>query len=187
MQDFDPRRQREFARVTVNLRARYHKLNPSRVEEVREKILRQPSVWATTVESTLRDMATSGSGGAEGALSRAILELSEQVVHLRSLVGEFGGPMNSVVISELSGGGGALIPDTAPEKGAILDIRIHDCEEAAPPIHFLAEVVHCKEDDPVRCGFKFTGIHPQDQDRLIRYIYKVQRKALRDAQDSEPA
>lgn len=186
MSEIDPRTQREFARIRVSLRARYQAVNPSRAEEIRDVILQQPSVWAPSVESALRDMATSGAAGSEGVLSRAILELADQVVHLKSLLGESGGPMRPVEVSELSGGGGALILDAVPEQGALMDVRLHDVAEQPPPVRFLAEVVHIQKDNPLRCGIKFVAIHPQDQDRLIRYVYQVQRRALRGSQKDQP-
>ena len=35
--------------------------------------------------------------------------------------------------------------------------------------------------DEGQCGFCFEAIHPEDQDRMVRHVFRVQRKELRDA------
>jgi hypothetical protein len=174
-----PSNDREFARIPVRIPARFKILSAEEIETLRETILDAPSVWALDGESTLRNLAASTQAGAEGILARAMLELSTQMARLTYRVLHSGGPMEPATLVQLSGGGARIECHPLLERGTRLQLRLEDHESGNPPVQVLAQVVHAEGSSPGRYGIKFETVHPADQERLIRFIYRLQRKELR--------
>jgi c-di-GMP-binding flagellar brake protein YcgR len=87
--------------------------------------------------------------------------------------------MEPGTLVELSGGGARLESHLLMERGTRLQLRLEDDESGNPPVQVVAQVVHAEGSAPGRFGVKFETIHPTDQERLIRFIYRLQRRALR--------
>lgn len=176
--DFVDHDKREFARVEVAFDALVQPLDAERANNVREIIRSRPSVWTPANESTLRDIANSGSVGPESLLAQAVLELSEQIVQLRSRVLEADAPVKAATIQQISGGGGQLECGMALTKGDRLEVLFQDGEDGIPPIRALIEIVH-NSTKAQGAGFRYDAIHPHDEKILMRMIYQLQRQALR--------
>ncbi len=172
---------REFARIDVSLCTRFRCLDEAEAEALTETLLARPSVWAPANESRLRDLASSTAAGTEGVLAQALLDLAGEIVQLRSRVLDAGGPMPSGTIVQISGGGGQLASPIDLDLHQLLELRFDDPAQCLPPIRALARIVHRRVTEVDAYGFRFEAIHPQDQDRLIRYIYQLQRQAIREA------
>jgi hypothetical protein len=175
------RDERQHARIEVRLRARFTVLDRNEAEILEERILEAPSVWSPEGENELTKMADSGQSGPEGLLARAILDLSHQIGRLSHHLLTAIGPAEMGTISQISGGGAQFSTQYLLEEGSLLDIRLVDDELEAPPVRAIAEVVHVRGAPPSRYGIAFKTIHPVDNERLIRYIYQVQRRQLRQA------
>lgn len=177
----EPRNDREYARIPVRLGARFRLLEPDEASEVSKEILTAPTVWAPSGEAEIRNLASSAKAGPQGLLAAAILEIAEQLVVLRAAVLDQGGPMQAATLGELSGGGGQLTTELLLAQETKVDLRLDDPGSDAPPLRAVAEIVHRYGPPSGRYGFRFAAIHPSDRDRLIRYLYQLQRRALRNA------
>jgi hypothetical protein len=173
--------EREWARVQVKVRARFKVIDEQEAARLEREILARPSVWGPSGEAGLRELAGSAAAGPSPLLAQALLEISRQVVRLQARFGDSGGPMETAEVGELSGGGGNLATPLLLRRGDRLELRFEDDDDDAPPVRALASVVHEGGPPPGRYGFHFDAIHSADRDRLIRFIYQVQRRALRTA------
>jgi hypothetical protein len=173
--------EREWARVQVKVRARFKVIDEQEAARLEREILARPSVWAPSGEAGLRELAGSAAGGPSPMLAQALLEISRQVVRLQARLGDSEGPMEPAEVGELSGGGGQLATPLLLHRGDRLELWFEDDDDDAPPVRARASVVHEGGPSPGRFGFHFDAIHPADRDRLIRFIYQVQRRALRTA------
>ncbi|ANM30512.1 hypothetical protein ABI59_14420 [Acidobacteria bacterium Mor1] len=169
-------RQREYARIDVQLWAKVDLLTPAKANELTERIMKRPSVWAPREESALREITLTGSG-VEAILAGSLLEVSEQIVHIRTAL-QAQGPSSPATLLQLSGGGGLLSTELMPELDSEIDLQLDAPEQGAPPIRCIARIVH--RDPPDVYGFAFAAIHPRDQERLIRYLYTLQRRSIRE-------
>lgn len=167
------RDRREYARVAVSVPVRWQALDEEDAREVRESLMEAPTVWAPTDEPRLREIAARREEPAASVLARAVLELAEEVARHRRSLADGSGPMKAGTLVELSGGGGALDLAPVPECGRLIDLRLDD----APGVRVLAEIVGPPRES--RIGFRFVAVHPQDHDRIIRYVYRIQRESLR--------
>ncbi|HEU4400471.1 MAG TPA: PilZ domain-containing protein [Candidatus Polarisedimenticolia bacterium] len=171
---------RDFARVDVHLKARFLVLERPVYALLRDQIHRSPSIWGPEEEESLRELASTALSSPNGLLARAILDLANQIARMRARLEERDGPMQVAELLNLSGSGGLL--DTGGvmlATGALLDLRIEDDASSLPPLRVLAEVVRQDRPQAGQYGLRFVAIHRQDQERLIRYIYDLQRQALR--------
>ncbi len=176
---------REFARIDVELHARFRSVSGDEIRDLEQQLALRPSVWAPTDESRLRDLASSTAAGTDGILAQALLDVAAEIVLLRSRVLDLGGPMDTGTITQLSGGGGQLVASALLDLGQDLELRLDDYEQGLPPIRALVKVVHRRGEVPDAYGFRFEVIHARDQDRLIRFIYQLQRQAIREAQSTD--
>ena len=172
--------EREFARLEVQLRARFRVVESDEdLEALTADVLRRPSVWGLEGESELWHVADSPQSGPQGLLARAVLDLARQVQRVSGQVLDESGPMNVGSVVQLSGGGIRFATSALFSNGTILLLRLMDERMEAPPVRALAEVAHVEGEAAARYGLAFTTIHPADRERLIRYIYQLQRRALR--------
>ena len=181
-----PSNEREYARIDVDLPVRFKILEAEEAAALQEILEEKATVWAPSHEKVLLDMATAGTSDREAMLAQAVLDLSEQIVKLRSHLVNSAGPMQSGAVQELSGGGGRLATKLLLEQDTLLDLSLLSGDEDCPPIRIIARIVHRNSSPPSDYGFKFEVINPQDHDRIIRYIYQIQRRALRKNLDDEP-
>ncbi len=178
----DPALERAFFRVAVHVPARLRPLAPEEVERVREAVRRAPALWAPSEVPVLEGLASRPAPSAERTLARAVLELAEQVSALRGLLLEQGGPMGAATIVELSGGGGQLAARVRLDPGQHFELRIESGGPGGPaPLRAVGEVVRLLDPSGLHCAFRFDAIHPDDQDRLVAWLYDVQREAFRRA------
>lgn len=183
MAESRPNEQREFARVDCRIPARYGIVDPAHEDRTRAEILERASVWSPANEGTLRELASSGHGH-EAQLAAALLDACAQIVTLRARIGQGGGPMQAAEIRQISGGGGKMSTSLLLEAGAVLDLRLDPADDA-PPIRTLVEIVHVDGSAEAPYGFRFAEIHAGDRERLIRFVYLLQRRALRRAAHEE--
>jgi len=172
---------RRYARVRARLRARFRVIDSMSAATLEEELLAAASVWSPRGESELVKLA----GGPEGLMATAILDISRQIQRLSYRILDSDGPMEVGELDELSGGGAKLRSKAIFEKGTLLDMRLVDEDPEAPPIHMLAEVIHVRGGPPAVYGICFRGIHPLDKERLIRFIYGLQRRELRKTHTQE--
>lgn len=175
--------EREFARIAVAFQASILPVDED-LDARRELILRAPSVWSPSNENALREMVAGDSGEANSRLAQAILDLSAQLVRLQTRMEAGGRAMTDVRVIEISGGGGQIEAPLPLQVGDRLEMRFDTTDEAVPPIRALIEILHTKGEGQA-FGFRFDALHPADQDRLIRWIYQLQRVALRNTGDEE--
>lgn len=178
----EEKNQREFGRFAVQLQARFRVIEAAdEIEALAEKVRAATEIWSPEGESELRKLADGPLSGSEGALARAILSLGRQVERLTHRLMDDGGPMEVGNIVELSGGGALFVTGAVLDPGSVLDFRVVDDEGDAPPMRVLARVVHISGPPPRQYGLRFEEIHPVDRERLIRYVYQIQRRELRKA------
>jgi hypothetical protein len=175
---------REFARVQVRIRARCRVLDERSAPIFRDRIESFPTVWAPRSEGALRDLATNQSSARDGWLAQAILDVADRLVRLESTIAAADTPGSEGWIVELSGGGGRLEIGAVYERGTMLLVSFQG-EDDAPPLQVIAEIVHIVPQPPPAYGFRFASIHEADRERLIRYLYGVQRRALRASHDGD--
>jgi hypothetical protein len=176
-----PGEEREFARIQVGLGVGVQPLDPQRAERLRADILSHPSVWAPTDASALRDLAATGGSGHEAVLAQSILELATQLVRLRNRMSRGDGPVCRATLVQLSGGGGQLEGDLPLDAGDLFELRFDDDDHnGMPPLTALGRVIH-RTEPQAGVGFCFESIHARDQELLIRAIYMLQRRALRES------
>ena len=119
-------------------------------------------------------------------LARAVLELSEQVVRLRSRVFSTADSTLPATIVQLCGGGGQLTCPTSFPSGQLLELTLQDDDDGTPPVRAIVEIIHQQGVAHIRGGvevlhgqgFRLAVIHDLDQDRLMRLIYSLQRRAI---------
>jgi len=179
MGDATSRSDREFARIPVELGARFRVLDEQAFKGLSKKLLTHASVWAPSEEKSLIDLATAGRSQPNGMLARAILDISAQVQRLSYRVLEPDVAMERAELAELSAKGCRLGSPLMLERGSLLEMRILDDGTGVPPVRVGAEVVHTDGAAPARYGVRFVIAHPTDIERLIRYIYQRQRETLR--------
>jgi hypothetical protein len=174
--------QREFARIEVAYRLSILPLDDASAAKLREQIATRPSVWALRDELSLREIVDR-TRGTEALLAQAILDLSAQIVHLRrQLPASSGAPVWSATLRQVSGGGGMIEAEVPLDIGDLFELRFIDGDDEVPHFVALARIIDRRAAG--RFGFRFEAIHPRDQEALIRLIYALQRRALRQA---EPA
>jgi len=170
--------EREFARIGVEISARVQPLDESRAARLAERVKSLSSVWVPTDESTLRDMAAGSVPANEALLARAMLELVDRLACLEDRLRETEGPVKPAVVSQLSGGGGLLACPLAFSVGDPFEIQLCSNADGVPPILALGRIVHRSAGEPTS-GFRFEAMHPKDQTLLMRFLYRLQREALR--------
>lgn len=181
-----PGLERAFFRVAVRLPARLRPLGADEIERLRDAVRTAPWVWAPSEAAALEGLASRPAASAERLLARAVLEVAEQVSALRGFLLEQGGPMSAATIVELSGGGGQLVARTPLEPGQRFELRIEPGGRGGPPaVRAVGEVVRLLDATAFFCAFRFDSIHSDDQDRLVAWLYAVQREAVR--RGREPA
>ena len=178
---------REFARVTVQLDTRFRIVEGKSIDCLEARLAEAPTVWAPEGERALVDLANSTRAGSDALMAKAILDITRQVRRLRTAVRDPGGPMEVGRLTQLSGGGGRLVTTMTLEYGACLDLRLLDDDTEPPPVRLLAEVVHGNGLPPGAYGLKFRAMHRSDRDRLIRHIYRLQRRELRRVKVPDPS
>jgi c-di-GMP-binding flagellar brake protein YcgR len=87
--------------------------------------------------------------------------------------------MEPARIVQLSGSGCRISSPLMLDLGTRLEVQVEDDDSGAPPVRLVGKIVHAAGPPEGRYGLRFDGIHPADQERLIRYVYQVQRKELR--------
>ncbi len=178
----DPASEREFARIPVELAARIRLLESDGEAQVLARELQErPSVWSVQEETELQRLATSSASAPEAVLARALLEVAAQLQRLRYRVLRPGPPMEPARVTEISGSGLRLSTERLLQPGTRLEIQLEDDENGAPPLRLLGEVVHASGRAPAFYGVRFVAAHPADARRLLRFIYEIQRRALRGA------
>lgn len=179
--------QREFARISVQLDTRFRVVEADAVELLEAQLAEAPSVWAPEGERALVDLASSTGTGNDALIAKAILDITRQIRRLRTSVRNPGGPMEVGLLSQVSGGGARLETSLPLDAGVCLDLRLLDDESEPPPVRALAEVIHGVGLPPGAYGLKFRAMHRSDTERLIRYIYRIQRRELRRASIPDPS
>jgi hypothetical protein len=159
-------------------------LDADQAEMVARELDARPSVWEPTNETGLRDLAIAASGSQEAMLAQAILDLSAEIVRIRARMLQPDATACTVDVVELSGGGGRMLTRLPMKADDRLEI-LFEPDDDLPPIRALLRIVHAYEDPGHGYGFAFQSIHARDRDRLIRLIYQLQRRALREAHREE--
>lgn len=167
---------REFARIDVEIAVTIRPLDEDELERSRARLGTRPSVWGPSDEGTLRDLVNRNAGDHETVLARALLEITGQVVKLRSCLVE--APEGAVEgrLIQLSGGGGRVECRLGLDLDDHFEIRFVDDDNDIPPLRAVCTVVHR---DQTSVGFRFEVLHRRDEDLLVRTIYGLQRRALR--------
>jgi len=180
------RAERQYARIEVDFGSRLRPLDEDELESAMVGLAAAPSVWSPSGESGLRDLVGSAAGTSEALLAQAVLDLTEQIVHLRSGLAQRDEPASYPArLLELSGGGGRLRTDLPLQSGETLELRIDDEPDGPPPVRCVIEVVRPVDDTPRCYGFRFHTMHPRDKDRMIRLIYSLQRMTIRRSHGDE--
>jgi hypothetical protein len=185
MESTTVRGRREFARIPVRIAARLKILEPSEAEELRRELLENPSVWSPPGEPALRELASGSRSDETALLSQAILDLCERLQVLDHRVAGAARPMEAVRLVQLSGSGAQLHSRRRIAPGTLLELQLDDDGSGVPPLRILAEVVHARGEGGSVYGVRFAAIHPIDSERLIRYVYRIQRQTLRKEADRE--
>ena len=177
---------RKLARVAVDLKARFRVLDPTEHDAVRRRLMNAPSVWAPSDEASLLSLAASGASGTEALLARGLLDVCDQVRRLSYRVLASVGPMEAGQVVQVSGSGCQMSTRILLRPSTCLELQIEDDDDGVPPVRVVAEVVHAEGPAGGRYGLRFNSIHPTDQERLIRYLYRMQRRTLRETHLDEP-
>lgn len=185
-EDLKTANSREFVRVIVKIPVHFRAVTREETETLEREFLSRPAGWGLNEEGALRDLAISPSGGSEGILARAILEITAQVGRLTGETEASDGPRQVGELVDLSGGGGLLQTETTLASGDFLDIRF-TYEDKAPPLRALVEILLQRTTHSEGYAFRFHTIHRLDQERLIRHVYDIQRQAMETSDHLEDA
>lgn len=181
----DTQHSREFARLDARLEARLREIGPEEAAALETRLGESPTVWALENETVLENMAAGVRSGNDAVLAESILELAKRLGQFRNRESDPGGPMGVATVIQLSGGGALLETHHLLSVGARVELRLIDDGSGVPPLQILAEVVHATDETPPTAGLRFEAVHPLDRERLVRFLYLLQRRELRRAHAPE--
>jgi hypothetical protein len=192
---------RRHVRVDDSLRLRVAAIGPDDVEAEKQRVLSPGDLAAMTIEAHLDHWsATTGititEGGAAaraigGSLDRVEAKLDlifNLLVEDRLSREDYG----EAVRCDISGGGVRFASGTSYAVGQYLraDVFVRDY----PPflLRAVAQVVRVEENEgprwgrePYRVSLKFVDVAEPVREKLIQYIFRVQREAIRRARAQE--
>jgi hypothetical protein len=194
---------REAPRLRVSMRLAFELIEPTRVVEAGEEVMAR-FCEGESASDTLQ-MLRKGEDPTEqlraevAALRELIGEMMLQLDEVASLVRGEGpaGPKRQIhyalsVLNCSSTGLGLVHSDTLlPGQYLRLQMKLRN----APPldIECLGVVVRCQKlpaeagCERYEIGVRFTHIHEADRERMIHYLFKVQRQLLRDRKEARSA
>lgn len=194
---------REAHRLRAEVRLTYEVIPPEHVTEIAEKVMAHNSLHGEPVSESTRLLRTFDDPidqvRKEIADLRAMMNLIvNRIDQLTQLVVSGEKPQSlytiktPIAINNCSSTGLGFMADEFYEQGQYL--RLHLSLSSTPQIDFdaMGVVVRCNRLDPAATcplprydtGVRFTHIHESDREHLIHYLFKVQRRMLRDMKDA---
>ena len=197
---------RESPRLRVDVGITYELIAPERVKEVAEAVMAQVNTL---------DEPDSESLGLLKSGEDPLVQLHAEVTELREMVNEALNRIDKLTalvtgqavptqrkieeplaVQNCSGTGVGFMAASAFEEGDYLRINMTLREIPQRKIDCVGVVVRCTpiqneedEQSPVHydVGDHFTHIHENDREHLIHYLFKIQRRLLRDRKEARHA
>jgi ligand-binding sensor protein len=202
---------REAPRLRVEMELTYEKVPPEKVKEAADEVMARVNALAEPISDSPRLLYKKADEEDDG-----INRLQRDMAGLRDMLGEVlarldaltamvagqqdgqeeDGRQRSLQVMNVSSTGVGFI-DAAPlQSGDYL--RLHMIIHGAPRIVIdcMGAVVRCvavQSESAAEAagrydvGVRFTHIHESDRERLIHYLFKVQRRMLRDLKEKRGA
>ncbi|MCL5269581.1 MAG: PilZ domain-containing protein [bacterium] len=197
---FDERR--ESPRFVVDFEMTYQLVDPAQVQAVAEEVLSRINTLETGESQTARLWRSTDEDPHE--------ELRQEIAALREMIGDLTariedlvsfirggqdplaqGAQKPLAVTNCSGTGlGFMSRDALPVEGYL---RLHMRLPMTPPvvIDCLGRIVRCLPAQSEAAGqprydvgVSFTHIHENDRESLIHYLFKIQRRILRDRKEA---
>lgn len=193
---------RESQRVAIDLALTYEAVPAEDVGEVAEQTLSrlnssesysEASALLSSVEDPIDQLRQE-----VWILREAIYALSRRIEDLTEAV-ESGGHgdrahiEHPLMVSDCSNTGIGFIGEAPHSEGQYLKLKLRLPTVPIAEIDCLGVVVRCRKLDPPEenpgalrfdFGVRFTHIHEPDRERIIQYMFKVQRRMLRDRKEA---
>lgn len=187
---------RESPRLRVDMQLAYELVPAAKVKETAESVLARYNPAPPPVSDAMSSMRYQDDGIAQlqkevAGLRDMLSEVLERIEHLTALVvGDVpDAPQQPLQIQNISSTGVGFICAEPIAAGEYL--RLHMVIHCLPRIVIdcMGVIVRCKRLDATETnpgqarydiGVQFTHIHESDRERLIRYLFQVQRRMLRD-------
>jgi hypothetical protein len=196
---------REAPRLRIDMHLSYERVPPERVRDTADEVMSRMheeavapetvSAWMRKGDDELGQIHLEIQG-----LQQMLREVLSRLDHLTSLaMGEeaapTGDPQSQLLIMNVSSTGVGYIGGEPLQPGDYLKMRmvIHSTPQTV--IECMGVVVRCLKAKPAAgypttpfdVGVRFTHIHETDRERLIHYLFKVQRRILRDRKEARLA
>lgn len=197
---------REAPRLRVDVQVQYEVVAPTRVKETSEEVLSRVN--------TTEDPASEALNLLNNGSTDPLLQLKGEVAQLREIIQELvvniadltalvvGGtppqapanqPRTPLAIMNCSSTGLGIIVTESLQEGDYLRLQLVLRTVPKTMIECMGVVVRCialerREGEAAGrrydVGVRYTHIHESDRERLIHYLFKVQRKLLRDLKEA---
>ena len=198
---------RQAPRVRADIHLRYKIIEPSDVREVADEVMMRVNALGDPESETTQLLRK-----AEDPIEQIHIEISELCEMLKDLMtkvdriearlnGEIQTPMEELMtpifISNCSSTGVGFITEMTHEEGDY--VRMHMSLPTTPRtvidcVGVVArnEVYPGNDETPGQStrhdvGIRFTHIHESDRERLIQYLFRIQRRELRDRKEAMQA
>ena len=191
----DTKEKREFPRVQSTAVFTYEVLPPDRVEAASEDLLNTINVQPEDFTSVERFWNTDDDVMQKleeefSRVSHQVAEVNSKLDYLISL-SEGGSAKRSAKmyrqIEDFSGAGLGFLENKALPLESVLRMSIELSRFPQLVVHCIGKVVRC---EPVASpggeapeqhsiGVQFTVIHDEDRERIIRHVFRIQRRNLR--------
>lgn len=191
---------REAPRLRVDMSVEYRIVPAEQADHVAEEVMARVNTLAEQPLETIQLLRTGDDPMANlreeiAALREMIGDLMQKVDDLTQAVRggkpQTGAEMHQPLgIQNCSAGGIGIITSEAAEIGTKLRLRLTLRSVPAVTIDCMGEIA--RQDtlgagERFEWGVRFTHIHEADRERLIHYLFKIQRRMLRDMKEAREA
>lgn len=194
---------RKAPRVRAEVQVVYELIAPERVREVADEVMAQVNTLGDPHADTLQLLRNNADPmealrGDVAALREMIGELMARIDHLTTLV--IAGPQPETTlqrqplsVQNCSSTGLGLFTQDAPQEGDYVRLRLTLRTTPQTVIDCVGVVVRSLSVRPAEnsggatvydVGIHYTHIHESDRERMIQYLFKVQRRILRDLKEA---
>lgn len=194
---------REAHRLRAEVRLTYEVIPAEHVSEVAAAVMARPSALGEPVSESTRLLRT---------IEDPIEQVRKEIADLRSMMNLLVGRIDlltqlvasgekpksvyaiktPLAINNCSSSGLGFMADEFYEEGQYLRLHVTLCTTPQVDFDCMGAVVRSIPLDPAptsplpryETGVRFTHIHESDREHLIHYLFKVQRRMLRDMKDA---
>ena len=198
---------REAPRMRIDLTLVYEVIPAQRVREVADEVMARVHSLEETESETVKMLR--GTDDPVEQLRAEVLSLREcvgqmmgKIDELAAVIGgdapaaEIGGMRRPLTVINCSSTGLGFISSAGHPPGEYLRLRMQLQTSPQTVIECVGSVIRCERlagraeeggGERFDIGLRFTHIHEADRERLIHYLFKVQRRLLRDRREARDA